>query len=214
MKNYFTASFLGMILLVTMGVSGGCDGRPRNTTALDEQAETEVNQRHLFETQPPPKLTWSLERDNLIKRFKLQNDRSLNFYMYVFIEGVASPVGYYQVNKVSSVNSQLTNTQQIVWQNNTQSHVLPSPAEDGSYGENGNGVFGFTPEDVYIEHNMKYLVSTIPLKFAQPVVRLAVVDTVEAQNMLNASKKVMSASSPNVERRDDPTTKAIKDLKK
>lgn len=186
-----------LTLALFVAACAGDDRIRNNTTALDEQVETEKNQSNLFKKQPPPKLDWSLERDNLTKRFKLQNDRAISFYMYVFIEGVAQPVGYYQVNKVSSVDSQLTNTMQIVSacptcggeRLNTQ--VLPSPAEDGSYGTNGQGVFGFTPEDVYIEHNMKYLVSTIPLTFAQPVVRLAVVNTDEAKQMLEKSKQAM-----------------------
>ena len=144
---------LKVILRILLLLSGfliltgekGCDGREINTTALDEQSATEVNQQHLLTTQPPPRIDWSLERDNLIKRSKLQNDRSINFYMYVFIEGIDHPIGYYLVNKVSSVDSQLTNTMQIV-SNGSGGHVLPSPAEDGSYGTNGNGVFGFTPD--------------------------------------------------------------------
>lgn len=169
-----------------------CEGGIENRTAKDEQELTEMNQRGLLERQPPPRLTWSLERDNLIKRFKLQNDRGINFFMYVFIEGVADPIGYYQVNKVSSVNSQLTNTQQIVrWGNNGRGSPIPSPAEDGSYGENGNGVFGFTPEDVYVEHNMKYLVSSVPLTFARAVQRLAIVSTPQAIEMLEKSKQAM-----------------------
>ena len=180
-----------LILAVFTMANKDCNGREKNTTALDEQERTELNQRGLLQKQPPPVITWSLERDNLIKRFKLMNDRSTMFYMYVFIEGVPAPVGYYMVNKVSSVDSQLTNTQQVVWSHN-QSHVLPSPAEDGSYGTNGHGVFGFTPEDVYVEHNMKYIVSTIPLNFAHPVVRLAVINTEEAKTILDNSKKVMA----------------------
>jgi hypothetical protein len=171
---------------------------PRNETAIKEQAHTELNQRDLLIKQPPPTITWSLERDNLIKRFKLQNDRSVMFYMYVFIEGSAQPVGYYQINKVSSVNSQLTNTQQIIsgseYGNNLPAGtiaIIPSPAEDGSYGENGNSVFGFTPDDVYIETNMHYITSTIPLKFAQPVTMLAVVTSDEIKNILETSKKAM-----------------------
>lgn len=169
------------------------DGIDNNKTALVEQAQTEKNQQDLFSKQPPPRISWSLERDNLIKRFKLQNDRAVMFYMYVFIEGVGDPVGYYQVNKVSSVDSQLTNTQQIVRtrDSNYGTQVLPSPAEDGSYGTNGTGVFGFTPEDVYIETNMKYLTSTIPLHFTHPVQRLAIVNTDEAQKMLAISKQAM-----------------------
>lgn len=172
----------------------GCsDSRPSNKSAKDEQAHTENNQRSLNTVQPPPTITWSLERDNLIKRFKLQNDRSVMFYMYVFIEGVSEPIGYYQVNKVSSVNSQLTNTAQIVWNGTGGGYsVLPSPAEDGSYGTNGDGVFGFTPEDIYIETNMKYITSTVPLTFSKPVNRLAIVSTDEARAILEVSKKAMN----------------------
>jgi hypothetical protein len=198
--------YVGALLIMSVFImsNSGCDdGRPANTTALDEQAHTELNQRNLMIKQPPPTITWSLERDNLIKRFKLQNDRSVMFYMYVFIEGISQPVGYYQVNKVSSVNSQLTNTMQLVSQyqrvdegnnDHTGSIVngaLPSPAEDGSYGENGNAVFGFTPEDVYIETNMHFIVSTIPLTFKEPVNRLAIISSDEVKAILENTKKAM-----------------------
>jgi hypothetical protein len=177
----------------------GCNHvTPDNTSAVKEQAHTEANQTNLNKIQPPPTITWSLERDNLIKRFKLQNDRDVMFYMYVFIEGVGQPIGYYQVNKVSSVNSQLTNTMQIISGNRSgndlptgQVAVVPSPAEDGSYGTNGDGVFGFTPEDVYIETNMKYITSTVPLTFKEPVNRLAIISTDEAKNLLAISKRAM-----------------------
>jgi hypothetical protein len=180
-------SILIAIALFTILTSESCDGRPDNTTAKDEQAHTEINQQRLLAVQPPPDITWSLERDNLIKRFKLENDRSVMFYMYVFIEGIADPIGYYQVDKVSSVNSQLTNPQQIIndphGSLDAGSVLLPSPAEDGSYGDNGLGVFGFTPEEIYIEHNMKYIVSSVPLSFTKPVNRLTVIN-VETQKQL------------------------------
>jgi hypothetical protein len=167
-------------------MSSGCDERPANTSAKDEQAHTEQNQRNLNSIQPAPDISWSLERDNLIKRFKLQNDRSVVFFMYVFIEGIADPIGYYQVNKVSSVNSQLTNPMQIVKNSSFEGGVyseIPSPAEDGSYGTNGDAVFGFTPEEIYLEHNMKYIASTVPLSFTRPVNRLTVIN-VETSNQL------------------------------
>lgn len=172
----------------------GCNTPSTNTTALKEQILTEQNQQGLLEVQPPPKITWSLERDNLTKRFKLQNDRAINFFMYVFIEGNADPIGYYQINKVSSVNSQLTNTEQLVrgdYGSHTGDFVLPSPSEDGSYGTNGDAVFGFTPEGIYIETNCKYVVSTVPLTFRNPPLRLAVINTDAAQKILEASKMVM-----------------------
>lgn len=180
-----------LAILVLMFMVTSCDERPQNSSALDEQARTEQNQRDLNTTQPAPKISWSLERDNLIKRFKLQNDRSVSFYMYVFVEGVSDPIGYYQVNKVSSVNSQLTNPEQIIsgrGMNDLPSGTaitVPSPAEDGSYGTNGDAVFGFTPEDIYIEHNMHYMVSTVPLSFTHPVNRLTIIN-VKTEKQLKA----------------------------
>lgn len=171
-------TLITLIMLITF--TSCSNTTTNNVSAIEEQQRTETNQRDLNKIQPAPKISWSLERDNLIKRFKLQNDRSVVFYMYLFIEGIADPIGYYQVNKVSSVNSQLTNTMQMVDDPNGDysagSAVLPSPAEDGSYGTNGDAVFGFTPEEIYIEHNLKYVVSTVPLSFRNPVNRLNILN--------------------------------------
>ena len=199
MKN-FKISLLSFLLLfvtfITMSSSSCTNYEP--TTAVKEQQQTELNQSQLNQTQPAPRITWSLERDNLIKRFKLQNDRAVTFFMYIFIEGVGEPIGYYQVNKVSSVNSQLTNTMQLVAQrveyNGGYEYIngaLPRPAEDGSYGENGDAIFGFTPEGIYIETNMKYVTSTVPLNFRNPVNRLAIITTDQAKQILDISKKAM-----------------------
>jgi len=163
-----------LVLAVSMFMTSCGDSSKSNgnNTANQEQAHTEQNQAKLNNVQPAPDVTWSLERDNLIKRFKLQNDRTVMMYMYVFIEGVGTPIGYYMVNKVSSVNSQLTNPEQLVKADvHTGQHssydkfVLSSPAEDGSYGTNGDAVFGFTPDGLYMEHNLKYITSTAPLAF-------------------------------------------------
>jgi hypothetical protein len=183
MKNLILTTVLGLLFIISSCESSK---RPANISAKDEQAHTEENQRNLNEVQPAPRITWSLERDNLIKRFKLQNDRSVLFYMYVFIEGISEPIGYYQINKVSSVNSQLTNPEQIICNETYESgnySTIPSPSEDGSYGTNGDAVFGFTPEEIYIEHNMKYICSTVPLSFGKTINRLVIVN-VETQNQL------------------------------
>lgn len=186
------------MLVMLVFVAGSCDdNRPPNTSAKDEQAHTEMNQANLNKVQPPPTITWSLERDNLIKRFKLQNDRSVMFYMYVFIEGVGTPIGYYQVNKVSSVNSQLTNPEQVItgtMDGTRYAQVLSSPAEDGSYGTNGDAVFGFTPEEIYIEHNMKYMVSTVPLSFKEPVSKLTIINIQTEKQLKTIMDKVNSTN--------------------
>lgn len=171
-----------------------CDRQtPETSTALVEQRMTEKNQDQLLHSQPPPRVTWSLERDNLIQRFKLQNDRTVIMYMYIFNYGIANPIGYYQVNKVSSVNSQLTNPEQIICNETFEAgnySTIASPAEDGSYGENGAAIFGFTPDQVYIEHNMQYVVATAPLNFPKSpnIGSINVGDLAEYKKLLNKLK--------------------------
>jgi hypothetical protein len=185
MKKLILMSIMAIFIL------SSCESVTKNSTAVQEQALTEANQGRLNENQPPPKLTWSMERDNIIKRAMLMNDRSVIMYMYVFIEGVGKPIGYYMVNKVSSVNSQLTNPMQII-RNSSYEHgsysEIPSPAEDGSYGTNGDGVFGFTPDGLYMEHNMKYIVATAPLAFTNvPMIgKITVEISKKLQNQLKS----------------------------
>ena len=189
-KFLFAFLLLGIFFL---NIAASCEPQ-NNKTAGKEQALTEKNQSNLLSVQPPPQISWSLERDNLIKRFKLQNDRSVVFYMYLFIEGISDPIGYYQVNKVSSVNSQLTNPQQLIQGdyggNVYGDFVVESPAEDGSYGSNGDGVFGFTPEDIYIEHNLKYVVSSVPLNFTKPVNRLNIISVKDKAQLESLMSKL------------------------
>ena len=92
-----------------------------------------------------------------------------------------NPTIVYAVDKIENA---------LGW-SDSQSHTMPSPAEDGSYGTNGDAVFGFTPEQIYIETNMKYVASTVPLSFRNAVVRLAIINTEEAKQLLENSKKVM-----------------------
>ena len=205
-------TLIALVGIAAVALVASCGGKATNSTAVQEQARTEENQANLNRVQPAPHISWSLERDNLIRRDKLMNDRAISFYMYVFIEGCPDPIGYYQINKVSSVDSQLTNTMQLASQyqipsstrditGTFSSHLvdgtLPSPAEDGSYGTNGTGVFGFTPEGVYLEHNMHYIVSTIPLQFAKPCIRLAVINSPEARTLVNRSNEVMGKEGIN-----------------
>lgn len=189
MKKLLLVFVLSVLLFSCKDIS-----QPQNSSAIDEQAHTETNQQRLNQNQPLPDISWSMERDNLIKLKKLQNDRSVTFFMYVFIEGISEPIGYYQVNKVSSVNSQLSNPEQLVKSDLGEFNgetTMPSPSEDGSYGTNGDAVFGFTPEDICIETNMKFITATVPLHFKNPVNRLAIIDTDLAQKLLDASKKAM-----------------------
>jgi hypothetical protein len=77
-------------------------------------------------------------------------------------------VGRFEVDgKVSSLNSFLTpDTTRLL--NSTSAEWVADV--DGSYGENDNGIFFFTPDDRYIEWSGIYLYSDIPFEVENPVV--------------------------------------------
>lgn len=134
---------------------------------------TEKNQYGLVQAQPPFIMDNSLERQNLIDRYKYLNDRNNVHHVYLMSEN-GQVVSYYTAQgKVSSVNSKLTNDEQIVGSNqcieaaHRQSQgscfeTVESPQMDGSYGENGDGIFFFTTDGHYVEWNGIYLVSEEP----------------------------------------------------
>ena len=146
------------------GQSQGASGQVYHA----EQAHTVANQAGLIQAQPPVTLKWSLERENINKRTNLWNNPNKVSYLYELSYGKV--VAFYVVKgKVTSVNSQVTNTAQIVDDPyHPASHVLPSPAEDGSYGSNGEAIFFFTTDGAYVEWKGEYQLSDQPLKLATP----------------------------------------------
>lgn len=159
-------------ILVMMFSVSGCLENKTGEMYEKEQSATVNNQARLFQTQPPPALNWSLERDNISKRTTLWNNP--NKVSYIYLINYGKVMAFYTIKgKVSSVNSQITNSEQIVWTRNG-SVVLPSPSEDGSYGANGDAVFFFTTEGAYVEWRGDYMLADQPLKLStQPeLVRL------------------------------------------
>lgn len=164
--------YLGLALIVC---AVGC-GSTATRTANLEQEQTEKNQSALFRKQPPVRLDWSLERENINKRTELWNDPAKVSYIYLVNYGKV--MAFYPVKgKVSSVNSQITNSDQLAtaWlssRSGTVGHsvdgVLPSPAEDGSYGTNGDAVFFFTTDGTYVEWMGDYMLCDKPLKLSTP----------------------------------------------
>mgnify|MGYP000281788150 CR=1 FL=1 len=80
MKKLLSVLFVAVLL-----ISCKENNRPQNTSAKDEQAHTENNQQRLNQNQPLPNITWSMERDNLIKLKKLQKIHA-SFLCYLKIK--------------------------------------------------------------------------------------------------------------------------------
>lgn len=143
----------------------GCED---SSTAHLEQAKTEENQKRLLIVQPPVALEWSLERENINKRTNLWNDK--NKVSYIYLVSYGKVMAFYAIKgKVSSVNSQITNPTQLRrWSTGGTAIAIPSPAEDGSYGTNGDGIFFFCTDGTYVEWAGEYMLCDKPLKLSTP----------------------------------------------
>ena len=149
--------FALIVLFVSMLGYIGCP-----TYSDAEEKLVTKNQERLLKAQPPVSLKWSLERRQINKRTELWNSENKISYIYLIDKGVI--ITFYSIKgKVSSVNSQITNPM-TYHRNGT---TLPSPAEDGSYGSNGDAIFFFTQSGVYVEWNGVYMLADQPLKLAQ-----------------------------------------------
>jgi hypothetical protein len=136
------------------------------SSANKEQALTEQNQATLLEVQPPVKLEYSIERDNINKRTLLWNNP--NKVSFIYLVSYGKVMAHYTIKgKVSSVNSQITNPMQIRGSYDNRV-TMPSPAEDGSYGTNGDGIFFFTTDNTYVEWAGEYMLADKPLTLSTP----------------------------------------------
>ena len=144
-----------------------------------DNINTKENANRLQDNQPTPTdIEYSLERYNLTRRAYWVNgqrekanalvcpiEKPLGYVILLTESG--SVVGKFTVDgKVSSLNSYLTPDSEYYCSN--MSKWLADV--DGSYGENDNGIFFFTPDGKYVEWSGIYLYSDIPFEVDAPVV--------------------------------------------
>ena len=165
--------FLAVIILSSLIA---CQQRyeGQGETQRAEAKFSEGQQSRLLAAHPQPKLEYSLERVNLITRLQRFNDPNKVSYIYLLSDTGQIYTFLPIKGKVSSVNSALSIGQQIVDDSYASvgngGQVVESPQEDGSYGENGDAIFFFTTEDIYVEWNGKYLLLDQPLQLtSQPL---------------------------------------------
>ena len=141
---------------------------------------TQENANNIQENQPTPTdLEYSLERYNLIRRaywVNGQREKALSLpceierplgYIVLFTEG-GGVVGRYVVDgKVSGLNSYLTPDSEY-YEGGSYNEWIADV--DGSYGENDQGIFFFTPDGKYIEWTGIYLYSDIPFEVTTPTI--------------------------------------------
>ncbi len=185
MKKIIITMVLAITIIGTV-IFTGCDVvSATNGTKADVQ-NTQSVAANLQERQPTPSdIDYSLERYNLIRRAYWVNGQREKANTLVC--EVEKPLGYIVLvtesgavinkfvvdGKVSSLNSYLTPDSEHYEQDMDRAMLEDNDwlaDVDGSYGENDNGIFFFTPDGKYVEWTGTYLYSDIPFEVENPTI--------------------------------------------
>lgn len=180
-----TIMIIGALITALVMFSGCAEGY---SGTYNDTSNTMAIASTLAERQPTPTdISYSLERYNLIRRAYWVNgmrekaatlvcpiEKPLS---YIVLFAGNTVVGRFVVDgKVSSLNSFLSPDSEYY---EVSAGEMPKYNEwvadvDGSYGENDNGIFFFTPDGNYFEWTGEYLYSDIPFEIDNPVVKYEV----------------------------------------
>ena len=182
MKKIISIALTAFLIVCLTGCS---DFTYESSGTASDRATTKTVAATLSSAQPTPSdISFSLERYNLIRRAYWVNghrekaaslvckvDKPLG-YIVLFTESGAVVGKFIVDGKVSSLNSYLTpdsDYYEVAYGGNYTSYNNWLADVDGSYGENDNGIFFFTPDGRYIEWTGTYLYSDIPFDVSDPI---------------------------------------------
>ena len=170
-----------LLLTIAIGSLSGCGDKTTSGTQQNIN-DTKTVTDELTTSQPTPTdIDYSLERYNLIRRTYWVNgqrerantlvcpvDKPLG---YIVLFAGNTVVGRFVVDgKVSSLNSFLSPNYVEKYIANGGVVNTELADVDGSYGENDDGIFFFTPDGKYVEWTGEYLYSDIPFEIDSPIV--------------------------------------------
>jgi hypothetical protein len=180
--------FCIILMFVFMVCMVGCDfDTAADGSEIDVSNTLDVSNRLQSNQSTPTDIEYSLERYNLIRRAYWVNgmrekanslvceiEKPLG-YIVLFTESGAVVGSFVVDGKVSSLNSFLTPDSEYYEQDMDRAYIDDNEwlaDVDGSYGENDNGIFFFTPDGKYIEWTGIYLYSDIPFTVDDPVIKV------------------------------------------
>lgn len=183
-KTVRAISLIGVAVLALLVLTGCSDTPIAKDTKADVQAQIAVANVLAGNQSTPTDINYSLERYNLIRRAYWVNGQREKANALVC--AIEKPLGYIVLfagntvvgnfivdGKVTSLNSFLSPDSEYYeysyGEHRTYNKWLADV--DGSYGENDNGIFFFTPDGKYVEWTGEYLYSDIPFIVNSPVVR-------------------------------------------
>ena len=179
-----------LLIVCMLSCMVACETEDTSGSRTDTE-NTIASANKLQTNQPTPTdIDYSLERYNLIRRTYWVNgqrekanalpcnvEKPLG-YIVLFGESGAVLGSFIVDGKVSSLNSFLTPDSEyyeLVYSSGSSGGAKLNKwlaDVDGSYGENDNGIFFFTPDGKYIEWTGTYLYSDIPFEIDNPVLTL------------------------------------------
>lgn len=183
-KTVCVVSLLVVVVLALLALTGCSDIPTAKGTKADVQAQITVANVLTGNQPTPTDINYSLERYNLIRRAYWVNGQREKANAlacavekplgYIVLFAGNTVVGNFVVDgKVTSLNSFLSPDSEyyeyLGGDFRTYNKWLADV--DGSYGENDDGIFFFTPDGKYIEYTGEYLYSDIPFIVDSPVVR-------------------------------------------
>lgn len=176
---------VAIILIVVVALTG-CTIEAE-ASSNDKRNQKQAEQVLLNNQQTPTDIDFSLERYNLIKRAYWVNGQREKAaavpcavqkplgYIVLFTESGAIVNTFIVDGKVSSLNSYLSPDSEYYEKDQggsfTQDNCWLADV-DGSYGQNDDGIFFFTPDGKYIEWTGTYLYSDIPFIVEDTIVKV------------------------------------------
>ena len=181
MKKHVRVLVLAVVMVAGLFIFSACE-YDTSSTIKDRKSTIQVANTLSGNQPTPTDISYSLERYNLIRRTYWVN--GMREKANALPCSIEKPLGYIVLfagntvvdrfvvdGKVSSLNSYLTPDSEKY---SSQYAVEWLADVDGSYGENDNGIFFFTPNGNYIEWTGEYLYSDIPFEVDSPVVKYEV----------------------------------------
>lgn len=167
-------------LIMALGMVATLAGCDLDGSGVDTRKTLEVGNILQTNQPTPTDINYSLERFNLIRRAYWVNgqrekamaltvpiQRPLGYVVLLSDSGAV--VGRFVVDgKVSSLRNYLTPISESYSSANYTEWLVDT---DGTYGDNPEGIFFFTPDGKYLEWAGAYLFSDIPFEVEDPVIK-------------------------------------------
>lgn len=179
MKKIISIALMVLVVLIVAAGLVGCaeyvEAQPSSFEASGQANEEAV--KSIINNDTLPKITRSLERENIKRRVEFINQPDRIGYLYLLSENGQLIKEVQVLGKVSSLNSYLTpmeDIQLIEHKGDNRWIVTPVTTQaadlDGTYGENAAGIFWFTPDGIYQEWSGLYFYSSDRMTFTtQPL---------------------------------------------